>query len=156
MKDNSMSPQDSGRVAAVINVRKLVDCCSRLEQEIQRQAQEIERQSGILQELEREKQQNLVLLEMGRQQLKRRGSEILSCLRAVVQVTGERNRLKQMEEQLASAALKPDELQRIHARVMQEFQSLYPIRPLSAPVGEPSVNPDYQPDFSGYRLFRKN
>lgn len=138
-------------VAAVLEVRALVQRCLQLERDIQ---QEIKRGDALqksVDEMQQARPELEELAQIGRDALDARKQELLILLRSIVHSTGETDRLKKMEKLLAEPNGKPSEISRWHEVIFQEFCSLYPTRPLSRmSCLEQGLLP--QPDWSTYRI----
>jgi aspartokinase len=145
-------PAESDRIAAVLDLRRLVEGCLRLEQELERNTRQLQEQTQRLERLEQEGKTVQRLAEFGRQGLQQLRQDILAKLRAIVLATGERGRLQEMERQLQQEDWTAEALQCLQVRLRQEFQALYPTRPLSRPGEEAPAARKDRPNLASYRI----
>lgn len=138
-------------VAAVLEVRALVQRCLHLERDLQQELKRNENLQTTIEEMQQKRPALEEFAEIGRKTLETQKQELLSLLRSIVHSTGETERLRKMEKLLAEPVVKPCEISRWHEVIFQEFCSLYPTRPLSGLTGT-GPNQSTAPDWSNYRV----
>jgi hypothetical protein len=154
MKDDEMERNGmEDKVAAVLDIRQLVQRCLQLEREVSQHSEACERQAGLLAEARGECERLQVLADIGRAALQRKKNEILMQLRSIVHSTGRIERLRGMEALMADEDVDPGEIEAWHEAITREFQSLYPTRPQSQSP-EPDTGVRQVIDLSVYRMTR--
>ena len=152
--EESISRQER-MISTILEVRKLVHRCVELNAELQNQKRLNSEQESMMTQLQAENVQRDGLIALGKREMQRRKEEILTCLRAIVHHTGDRQRLHRMERLLESDDLLPEEISRWHQKLSEEFQLLYPTRPISHPVEFQEGTGSIKTDWTVFRISRK-
>ncbi len=142
MNQQPLTQSANQTVAGLLDSRRLALHCMQLESTVEEQRQRgaaLEQQITSLQD---EHEQLRPLAEAGRGEIERLRQETLSRTRAAAQFTGDRERVRIVEDALNDGATSPDTVRRLHRAATSEFCALYPTRPVSRFVEENAAGPN--------------
>lgn len=139
------------KMAAVLDVRHLVQRCLELEKELRSLLARNHDQEKIAADFERECERLKPFAQIALEDLDKKKQEILTRLRSIVHTTGEFERLREMESLLGDENVSPQEVERWHRTVEKEFHSMYPTSPRSVTREEKSGQ-EMDGDWSAFRV----
>lgn len=152
MQNDVQNQQRSGKIAAVIDVRRLAMYCRQLERELDSEKKRAAEKEETAARLTSDLEKTIRFAELGKRELERKKNESLSRLRAVVYFTGELDRLQAVERMFSNELVEPEVVTRLHERIAEEFRFLYPTHPLSRPQRDDSECLARKERWNGYRI----
>ncbi len=143
--------QQQSMTAALLDVKNLAQRCFELSSEMEKEKEHFREHELTIESLQKENDRRAIFSGIGEQAVQQQKKEILSNMRAIVHHTGERDRLQRVKNLLEDETLQPEEIQRIHKKVNEEFHALYPTCPSSSSPEEHS-NVLKERDWAMYRI----
>lgn len=131
MNEDTLSTGASQALAGVLDARRLALHCMNLEHTLEELRQRGASLEQRIASMEQEQEQMRALADAGRSELERLRQETLSRVRAAAQFSGDRERVRTMEDALKDRDVTPETVRRLHRAATSEFCALYPTRPLS-------------------------
>ncbi|MDP8244699.1 MAG: hypothetical protein P9L94_11500 [Candidatus Hinthialibacter antarcticus] len=151
MNDTGLSNGASQALAGVLDARRLALHCMNLEHTLEEQRQREASLEHRITSMQQEQEQMKALAETGRNQLERLREETLSRVRATAQFTGDRERVRMVEDALKESEASPETVRSLHRAATTEFCALYPTRPLSRNAAEEAA-PTTAAALTAYRM----
>lgn len=150
MNEPAISNDANGMLAGVLDARRLALHCMTLERSLEDQRQCNAETEQRLETLHKEQQQLRAFADAGRGELERLSHETLRCVRATAQCTGDRERVRAVEDALNDKA-SPETVRSLHRAATSEFRALFPTRPLSR-CSDECESPSASASLAAYKL----